>query len=268
MHQALTTVPGCSAGRPRRASRIPSGRSMTPWSMPRCRSSTATSRAGRVPAAHRLPAGRSLHDPAVRHRHGRRGLALQAAPPQDRLPGQVPHHRHRPEGTGAAQAVLHPEHRRLPVLPARAVEEHPRRAVREPQDAALSRRTWGATPTKRATSPEGGPAEKYDRAELRPGHRPRVRPGLPAAGSTGQREGEITREWWGRLDAKEQAEVKAWRKAHRWHPNQLRHRSPREVRKKDGLGGRQVLLGHSRADVTQVYAERNETGRAVAAKIG
>jgi site-specific recombinase XerD len=42
-----------------------------------------------------------------------------------------------------------------------------------------------------------------------------------------------------------------------WHPNQLRHLFATEVRSAHGLEAAQVLLGHSRADVTQVYAERN-----------
>ncbi|MBN9120843.1 MAG: site-specific integrase, partial [Planctomycetes bacterium] len=54
-----------------------------------------------------------------------------------------------------------------------------------------------------------------------------------------------------------------------WHPNQLRHLFATEVRKEHGLEAAQVLLGHSRADVTQIYAERNEElAASVAAKIG
>ena len=54
-----------------------------------------------------------------------------------------------------------------------------------------------------------------------------------------------------------------------WHPNQLRHLFATEVRKEYGLEAAQVLLGHSRADVTQVYAERDETlAASVAAAIG
>jgi site-specific recombinase XerC len=71
------------------------------------------------------------------------------------------------------------------------------------------------------------------------------------------------------LTPAQRAEVKAWRKAHRWHPNQLRHSFATRVRKEHGLEAAQVLLGHSRADVTQVYAERNQQLAAtVAAKIG
>jgi integrase len=44
-----------------------------------------------------------------------------------------------------------------------------------------------------------------------------------------------------------------------WHPNQLRHLFATTVRKTYGLEGAQVALGHARADVTQVYAERDQT---------
>jgi uncharacterized protein (TIGR02996 family) len=54
-----------------------------------------------------------------------------------------------------------------------------------------------------------------------------------------------------------------------WHPNKLRHLFATEVRKEHGLEAAQVLLGHTRADVTQVYAERNEQlAETIAAKIG
>jgi len=43
-----------------------------------------------------------------------------------------------------------------------------------------------------------------------------------------------------------------------WSPNQLRHSAATEIRQKYGLEAAQVVLGHSRADVTQVYAERDQ----------
>jgi integrase len=49
-----------------------------------------------------------------------------------------------------------------------------------------------------------------------------------------------------------------------WHPNQLRHLHATEVRRRYGLEAAQATLGHSRADVTQVYAERD---LALAAKV-
>jgi integrase len=54
-----------------------------------------------------------------------------------------------------------------------------------------------------------------------------------------------------------------------WHPNRIRHSVGTEVRSKFGLEAAQCLLGHSRADVTQTYAERDERRAAeVARKIG
>jgi len=44
----------------------------------------------------------------------------------------------------------------------------------------------------------------------------------------------------------------------KWAPNQLRHSAGTAVRQRFGLEAAQVVLGHSRADVTQVYAERDE----------
>jgi integrase len=42
-----------------------------------------------------------------------------------------------------------------------------------------------------------------------------------------------------------------------WSPNQLRHLAATEIRKRYGLEGAQVILGHSQANVTQIYAERD-----------
>ncbi len=42
-----------------------------------------------------------------------------------------------------------------------------------------------------------------------------------------------------------------------WHPYQLRHTRGTEVRRAHGIEAAQVTLGHARADVTEVYAEKN-----------
>jgi integrase len=52
-------------------------------------------------------------------------------------------------------------------------------------------------------------------------------------------------------------------------PNQLRHTVGTEVRAQFGLEAAQVILGHSRADVTQTYAERDMSkAQEVARKLG
>jgi integrase len=84
---------------------------------------------------------------------------------------------------------------------------------------------------------------------------------------TGQREGRIG--WWQRLTAEEKEAVRSWRREHRWHPNQLRHTRATEVCSKFGLEAAQVFWSHAKADVTQVYAERDQRlGEEVARKIG
>ena len=55
----------------------------------------------------------------------------------------------------------------------------------------------------------------------------------------------------------------------RWFPNQLRHSFATDVRKDHGLEAAQHLLGHSHANVTQIYADRDlQMAAQVAAKIG
>jgi integrase len=61
----------------------------------------------------------------------------------------------------------------------------------------------------------------------------------------------------------------AWRAENCWSPNQLRHAAGTEVRRKFGLEAAQVVLGHAKADVTQVYAERDMAlAAAIMQKIG
>jgi integrase len=94
--------------------------------------------------------------------------------------------------------------------------------------------------------------------------------GKPAAGACqtptssatpaplGRRDGETRAAWEKRLTPKQRAELTAWRKAHRWHPHQLRHTAATEIRKAFGLEAAQLTLGHSSAQVTDaVYAERD-----------
>jgi integrase len=57
--------------------------------------------------------------------------------------------------------------------------------------------------------------------------------------------------------AADPTKLAAWQSAHRWSPNRLRHSAATEIRKRFGLEAAQVVLGHSAADVTQVYAERD-----------
>ena len=78
----------------------------------------------------------------------------------------------------------------------------------------------------------------------------------PAVKDNGRR--ESMEDFMRRLTSAERSELKAWRKAHRWHPHQLRHVAGTELRRRFGLEAAQLVLGHSSAQVTDaVYAERD-----------
>jgi integrase len=65
------------------------------------------------------------------------------------------------------------------------------------------------------------------------------------------------------------AELRDWKRDHHWAPNRLRHSYATRVRRECGLEAAQVVLGHSAADVTQIYAERDlAKGLEVARRIG
>jgi integrase len=55
----------------------------------------------------------------------------------------------------------------------------------------------------------------------------------------------------------------------RWAPNQLRHAAATEIRSRFGLEAASTVLGHSKADVTQIYAERDlQKAAAIMAAVG
>ncbi len=64
-------------------------------------------------------------------------------------------------------------------------------------------------------------------------------------------------------------EAEAWRKAHNWHPHQLRHNRATEVRAAFGIDLAKASLGHSTVSATAIYAEADEAkAREVAVKMG
>jgi integrase len=152
--------------------------------------------------------------------------------------------------------------------PARAVEEiltARSEARKTPRFPSHMRRNA----TKRVKHPKRKPADKYNTQTYGLAVDRACDRAFPPPGELARRPDESSTAWWERLTDKQQDEVRAWRKAHRWHPNQLRHAFATRVRKAHGLEAAQVLLGHTRADVTQVYAERNEgLAATIAASVG
>ncbi len=128
----------------------------------------------------------------------------------------------------------------------------PTDAVAEHHAIRSAARTTNRTPSelaKRVANPGSGRAERYRRnsylgALVRACDKAFPHPSLSAKRPS-------------KLIQAEREELAAWRRAHRWSPNQLRHSAATAVRARFGLEAAQVVLGHSKADVTQVYAERD-----------
>jgi len=173
-----------------------------------------------------------------------------------------------PKAQTLLKAYFTPDRDEYTFSPRRAVEERnaERSAARKtPRYPSHMKRNVAKRPAK----PKRAPKERYTRVSYGTAVDRACDKAFPPPPPLAPRPGESGRKWWARLTAGERAEVKAWRKAHRWHPNQLRHTFATRVRKEHGLEAAQVLLGHAKADVTQIYAERNELLAVdVAAKIG
>jgi integrase len=151
--------------------------------------------------------------------------------------------------------------------PRRTVEElHANRAAkrRAPRYPSEQRRKSSRKSKRELTPTESYDVNAYGRAIDRACDR-----AFPAPGILAQLPGETREAWKTRLTVQQKADLKAWQRNHHWNTNQLRHSYATKVRKEHGLEAAQVALGHSRADVTQIYAERNEAlAITIASKLG
>jgi integrase len=80
---------------------------------------------------------------------------------------------------------------------------------------------------------------------------------FPAIEELARSPGESVAAWRGRLTDQQRDELAKWQSDRRWSPNQLRHSAATEIRRRYGLEAASTVLGHAKADVTQIYAERD-----------
>jgi len=152
----------------------------------------------------------------------------------------------------------------------------PIRAAEEVRVARAAKRKTPCYPScakrdaaKRKANPKRQPAARYTRMSYLTAVTRACDRAFPPLGGLAKQKGESVAKWKARLTPAQRDEVKTWQREHRWFPYQLRHTFGTQIRKEHGLEAAQVMLGHSRADVTQVYAERNEKlATSIAAKIG
>jgi integrase len=129
----------------------------------------------------------------------------------------------------------------------------PQAALRAQNQARRNARQTPLTPSQRARqakrNPRRAPGEFYLKNAYRSAIWRACDKAFPHPTLSKHKSADLTEE--------QRAELSVWRKSHRWSPNRLRHAAATRIRKAFDLEAAQVVLGHARADVTQVYAERD-----------
>jgi integrase len=124
---------------------------------------------------------------------------------------------------------------------------------REKGGCRLTVETKTGRPPKRRRR---APGDRYDTHSYR---RAIVRAcdiAFPPPCELAREEGESRARWLARLTPEQREHLRAWRRKHRWNPNQLRHSRATELRP-HGLDVTKTILGHSKIETTQVYAEKD-----------
>lgn len=111
--------------------------------------------------------------------------------------------------------------------------------------------------TNRQRKPKRTPGQRYSVDAYRRAIHRACDIAFPPKGELAQQSDESVEAWRERLTGEQTTEVQQWQSEHRWSPNQLRHSAATEIRKKYGLEAAATVLGHAKADVTQIYAERD-----------
>lgn len=109
--------------------------------------------------------------------------------------------------------------------------------------------------TKRRRKPRTQPGNRYTTNSYRQAIRYACDQAFPPPPPIGRLPDETAVAWIARLSVAQRQELKAWRKAHSWHPHQLRHNAATRLRKEFGIEAARVVLGHRSAGVTEIYAE-------------
>jgi integrase len=158
-----------------------------------------------------------------------------------------------------AQQVLGPFLLREPEAycfsPAESMEEWRKQAFENRKTPDGQGNTRGTNCKER---PKWTPGQRYTTSTYRLAIARGCDLAFPPPEPLAQREDETKDQWQARLTKEQKAELKAWRKAHRWHPHQLRHNAATYLRREFGLEAARIILGHQSTAVTEIYAEKDE----------
>jgi integrase len=172
-----------------------------------------------------------------------------------------------PEARAVIEPYLKPDLAAPLFSPAAAEAE--RRAQRHAQRRTPL--TCGNRPgASRKTNPKRRPGQRYTTDSYREAIARACDKAFPPPAALARREGESAAAWLARLSPEQRQDLASWRRAHRWHPHQIRHSFATRVRRECDVEMAAVLLGHSSAALTDaVYAQRDlGRARALVAKIG
>jgi integrase len=128
--------------------------------------------------------------------------------------------------------------------------------------AALRRanRKTPMTPSQLGRKPKANrkraPRDRYDRISYRQAVERACDKAFPPPAPLARREEEKRAEWLARLTPEQKEELATWRREHRWNPNRLRHSRATELRTY-GLDVTKTILGHTKVETTQIYAEKD-----------
>lgn len=123
--------------------------------------------------------------------------------------------------------------------------------------------------TNRKRSPKRKPGDQFTTASYGRAIARACDKAFPAPAQLACQENESNRARLRRLDRKQLAALQEWQKRHRWAPNQLRHAAGTRVRQMFDLESARIVLGHTIASMSEVYAlEDQEKGFDVARRIG
>jgi integrase len=111
--------------------------------------------------------------------------------------------------------------------------------------------------TNKRRNPISTPSERYTVDSYRRSIHRAYDKAFPPDQSIGQRNDESKAHWMARLSNAQLADLNHWQASNRWSPNRLRHSAATEIRRLFGLEAAATMLGHAKADVTQIYAERD-----------
>jgi hypothetical protein len=216
---------------------------------------------GGTAASDRLPAGGGHGNARPRPDHERAGLDVPPGSSQEQAPRAGPGHLPGPQAQQIIKPFLTTSLEAYLFSPQAYVEAlHRRRA-----EQRKTKRTPSELKRCRKAKPRRVRAEGYNRRS----YRVAISRACDKANAVALRNRAEDLTAVGRTAEEIQRELEGQRLVPRWSPLQLRHTAATAIRAKYGVEAAKVILGHTKVETTQIYAER-DLGKAqeIMAEIG